>query len=232
MHILLTRPEPDGERTAATLRALGHDVLLAPLMRIDPVAATIDGPFAAVLMTSANAARAAAALPGFKALRRLPAFTVGDQSAEAARAAGFSNVVSAQGALDDLVRLVAAKVAPGARLLYLAGKDRSGDLAGDLGAQSFAVTTAEIYRAVTPNALPAEAAKALLAGRIDAVLHYSRRGAATLVRLAGAAGAFSALLGAAHYCLSEEVAAPLRDGGAKRIKTAPHPTEEALIHLL
>ena len=32
MRILVTRPLPDGERTAAALRARGHDVLLVPLM--------------------------------------------------------------------------------------------------------------------------------------------------------------------------------------------------------
>src|SRR5437870_1310953 len=35
MRLLLTRPQHDGERTAARLRARGHDVTLAPLLRID-----------------------------------------------------------------------------------------------------------------------------------------------------------------------------------------------------
>ena len=35
MRLLITRPEPDNERTAAVLRAQGHDVLLAPLLHIE-----------------------------------------------------------------------------------------------------------------------------------------------------------------------------------------------------
>ena len=62
MRLLLTRPEPDAQRTAAALRAQGHDVIIAPLLRIEPAAdAEIGaGPWAAILITSANAAHAVA----------------------------------------------------------------------------------------------------------------------------------------------------------------------------
>jgi uroporphyrinogen-III synthase len=230
MRILLTRPEPDGSRSAARLRARGHDVILAPLMRGETLQADVDGPFAAVLMTSANAARAAAAHPRFAALSRLPTFTVGDHSAEAARAAGFAAVVSAQGALDDLVRLVAARFA-NARLLYLAGEDRAGDLAAELAGHRIKVETAVVYRAVAATTLPPEVAQALGANQLDAVLHYSRRSAATLLQLAAAAGAVNTLLGLAHYCLSDAVAVPLREAGARRIAVAPHPGESSLFGL-
>jgi uroporphyrinogen-III synthase len=230
MRILLTRPEPDNARTAARLRARGHDVILAPLMRGEALEADFDGPFAAVLMTSANAARAVVGHPRFAALSRLPVFTVGDHSAEVARAAGFAEVVSAQGALHDLVRLVAARFAS-ARLLYLAGEDRAGDLAAELANHGITVETVVVYRAVAATALPGEAARALGTDQVDAVLHYSRRSAATLLRLAAGAGAVNALLGLAHYCLSDEVAVPLREAGAGRITVAPHPDEASLLDL-
>ena len=230
MRILLTRPEPDNARSAARLRARGHDVILAPLMRGETLKFDFDGQFAAVLMTSANAARAAVGHPRFAALSRLPVFTVGDHSAEVARAAGFAEVVSAQGALHDLVRLVAARFAH-ARLLYLAGEDRAGDLAAELAKRGITVETAVIYRAVAATALPPEAAQALDTDQLDAVLHYSRRSAATLLRLAAAAGAVNTLLGLAHYCLSDEVAIPLREAGAGRITIAPHPGEASLLDL-
>ena len=60
MRLLLTRPEPDAQRTAAALRAQGHDVIIAPLLRIEPApdAEIGTGPWAAILITSANAAPA------------------------------------------------------------------------------------------------------------------------------------------------------------------------------
>ena len=231
MRLLLTRPEPDGARSAARLRALGHEVILAPLMRIEPVAADIEGPFAAALITSANAARAAVAHPRSGELKMLPLFAVGDRSAEAARAAGFADVVSAEGALGDLVRLAASRFGRGARLLYFAGEDRAGDLAGELAAHGLSVSTAVIYRAAAAGALGNDVVQALGAGRIDAALHYSRRSVVTLLRLAGEAGVLNAVLSLAHYCLSDEVAAPLREAGGGRITVALHPDEAALIDL-
>ena len=43
MRLLVTRPEPDGERTAAKLRARGCEVMLAPLLRVETVDADLDG---------------------------------------------------------------------------------------------------------------------------------------------------------------------------------------------
>jgi uroporphyrinogen-III synthase len=60
MHLLITRPLPDAERTAEALRARGHTVTLAPLLRVEPIADARfgPGPFAGVILTSANAVRA------------------------------------------------------------------------------------------------------------------------------------------------------------------------------
>src|SRR5258708_20925249 len=56
MRLLVTRPEGDGERTAASLRARGHEVMFAPLLRIEPVAFALpEQSFGAVVLTSAKA---------------------------------------------------------------------------------------------------------------------------------------------------------------------------------
>lgn len=229
MRLLVTRPEPDATRTAEALRARGHEVVVAPLMRVEPIAGDIGGPFAAVLITSANAARAIAAHPRGTELMRLPLLAVGARSAEAARAAGCANVTSADGALGDLVGLAARRF-PGGRLLYLAGEDRAGDLAGELSARGIAVETAVIYRAVALDMLPLAIAREL--HHIAGVLHYSYRSAMTLLRLAEGGGVLDPVLGLTHYCLSDDVTAPLRQAGAKQILAAAASTESALFALL
>lgn len=232
MRLLVTRPEPDATRTAQTLRARGHDVLVAPVLTTQSIEAEIKASYAAVLMTSVNAARAATR-PHYANLRQLPVLAVGDRTAEAARASGFSIVESADGALPDLVQLIVTRFGKSSgRLLYLAGEDRAGDLAGDLATRGIGVDTAVIYRAVAAERLPAELAHALSAEQLDGALHYSPRSVATLLRLAAGAGALNTLLGLAHYCLSDAVAAPLRDAGARRISVAPHPDEAALLGLI
>jgi uroporphyrinogen-III synthase len=233
VRLLLTRPEPDAQRTAAALRAKGHAVHCAPLLRIEPLAdARIDdGPWAALLITSANAAHAVAAHARVTQLRALPVFTVGQRTAGVVSAAGFADVTSAEGNVDDLARFVAERMRPTAQLLYLAGEDRSGDLAGDLRARGFSVDMTVVYRAVAATSLPPTAADALTQG-IDAVLHFSRRSAETYVATARGAGVLAAALKPVHFCLSAQVAAPLKQAGAVDIRVAPQPNEAALIALI
>jgi uroporphyrinogen-III synthase len=233
VRLLLTRPEPDARRTAAALRAQGHNVFIAPLLRIAPMAdAPIGaGPWAAILITSANAASAVAAHARATQLRALPVFAVGRRSADAMAAAGFADVTSADGNVGDLARLVAARIEPAARLLYLVGEDRSGDLAGDLRACGFAVEITVIYRAVAATGLPPAAADALASG-IDGVLHFSRRSAEAYVNAARAAGLLADALKPVHFCLSAQVAEPLAQAGAADIRVAERPNEAVLIALI
>jgi uroporphyrinogen-III synthase len=112
VRLLVTRPEPDGERTAALLRRRGHDVLLQALLRIEPIvdAELGSGPWAAVLFTSANAVRAAASHRRFKEIAGLPAYAVGQRTQAAAVAAGFGPVVSADGDVNALAALIASNM--------------------------------------------------------------------------------------------------------------------------
>ena len=233
MRLLLTRPEPEAQRTAGALRAQGHEVVVAPLLRIEALAdAPIGaGPWSAIVVTSANAARAIATHAGVAQLRAHPVFAVGRRSAHAMTAAGFAEVSSADGNVDDLVRLVAARMKPGAQVLYLAGEDRAGDLAGDLRGRGMAVATTIIYRAVAARQLP-PAAAAALAGGIDGVLHFSRRSAEAYIAAARGADVLPSALKPAHFCLSAQVAEPLARAGAATIRVAPRPVEAALIALI
>ena len=70
------------------------------------------------------------------------------------------------------------------------------------------------------------------AARLDGAVHYSRRSVTTLIELSRPAGVLNAVLNLAHYCLSEEIAVPLREAGAERISVAPRPVEAALIGVL
>ena len=83
MRFLLTRPREDSEKLARNLTRLGHSSLIDPLITIEPC-----GPgkinlslYEAVLLTSANGARALARTTD---KRDIPLFAVGEATANAA----------------------------------------------------------------------------------------------------------------------------------------------------
>ena len=233
MRLLVTRPEPDGERTAAELRALGHDVTLAPLLRVElmPDADLGTGPWSAVLITSANGARAIAAHKRRGELTALPVLAVGQASAAAARNAGFSDVASAGGDGGDLARLAAAKFAGGARpLLYLAGQERARDLGGELTPGGVQVDIAVVYRTVKAEAFPAQLRAALQTGAVEGVLHFSRRSVEAYLDCARDVP--GPALTPVHYCLSARAAEPLLAAGAARIRVATRPDEAGMLALV
>ena len=232
MRVVITRPQPAAERTAEALAARGHDVWVVPLMQVEPADADLSGDWGGVIVTSANAPAAIAGNPEREGLLALPLLAVGQRSAEAARAAGFTEVTSAGGDVRDLLRALTTrrldKVAP---LLYLAGEDRAADLIAELAAHGIAAEMRIVYRAATAP-FPPELVAALEAGDVQAVLHFSKRSAENYVAGARAAAIAEQALSVRHYCLSAQVAAPLQAAGAKRVAVAPRPEEAALIELL
>ena len=230
MRVVVTRPQADAERTATALRARGHDVLVTPLMRVEPIAVDLGGQWSALAITSANAPNAIARNPARDTLIKLPLLAVGRRSAEAARQAGFADVTSANGDVRELVRLIAAsRREVEAPVLYLAGEDRASDLVAELAARGIAVEMRVVYRAVRMP-LPESLIEALKSNEVDAVVHFSRRSAENYVAGAKSAGVVGPALGVRHLCLSAQVAEPL--AGASHITVAARPDEAALIELL
>jgi uroporphyrinogen-III synthase len=232
--VLVTRPEPENERTAALLRQRGHDVVLAPLLRMEPVEASLGGgPWVAVVITSINAARAIASHPQLGRIKSLPLFAVGRRSADAARAAGFGDVASAEGDAADLVRLISGRL-PHTELplLYLAGEERAADIAAELVPEGLVVHTAVVYRAAKVTSFPRDALAELTAGTVEGVLHFSRRSAEAYLACAEAAGLLTAALAPSQFCLSRQVAEPLAAAGVPNVRVAARPNERALLELV
>lgn len=239
MAVLVTRPHPDDETTAASLRARGFDVLRAPMLRFEPVAVheDLNARYSAVIVTSANALRGIE--PHLKGHRmvELPLFAVGDHTAAAARRAGFTHVVSANGDaanLRDLVlaSLKAKELKKASTLLYLAGAEIARDLASELEESGFRVVTQTTYRMIAVKSLPRETCDAFAANQVEAVLHYSQRSARAFLDAARAAGVEISALAIPQCCISAAVASVVRDAGATQVVVAATPDENALFEAL
>jgi uroporphyrinogen-III synthase len=239
MAVLVTRPQPDGEATAADLRKRGFEVLLAPMLRFEPVAFRDDedAAYGAVIVTSANALRGLIPHLAGSRLLKLPLFAVGEHTASAARDAGFGNVLPANGgavALRDLVlaSVKSKELKKASTLLYLAGADLARDLAGELGERGFTVVTHTTYRMSPVSSLPPETREAFAANQVEAVLHYSRRSARAFVEAVRAGGVEISALAIPQCCISAAVASVLRDAGATQVMVAASTDENALFEAL
>jgi uroporphyrinogen-III synthase len=232
MRVLVTRPVPEAEATAARLSALGHAPLVVPLFRPQATGATIATGAGALAITSP---RTVAFLPEatIEAMRNRPAFAVGDRTAQALWEAGFRDVRSAEGDIQALATLVAAAgLATGTTILGPGGEMRAGNLGAALARAGLRLDAPAVYRMVSEPALPATIRKALDGQQVDAALHYSPNAAAALLRLAGEAGVAGPGAQLLHVCLSEAVAAPLRPHGWTRLAVADTPDEDALLAAL
>ncbi|MBI1404969.1 MAG: uroporphyrinogen-III synthase [Caulobacter sp.] len=218
--VWITRAEPGASATAGRVRDKGWAPLVAPLLeaRSLPGAALDLSGVAAVAFTSARGARAFAALTP----ARPPAFTVGEATAGAARAAGFETVWSADGDVAALAALIAA-ADPGP-VLHAGALHPAGDLTGDLVARGVEARAVALYDTVPVDPAPALARL----DEVGAVLVHSPRAAGLLARvlLAHPAPAMRLL------ALSEAVAAPLRAVENAKIAVAPFPNEVSLLNLL
>jgi uroporphyrinogen-III synthase len=236
MAILVTRPLPDGKTTADALRAKGFEVLLAPMLRFEPVTFhdDRDTQYGAVIVTSANALRAIEARLKDSLLLKLPLFAVGERTAQAARAMGFAQVISADSDATGLRERILASVKAKALkktspLLYLAGADLARDLPGELGERGFTVVTQTTYRMVAVPNLPEAARNAFAAGELEAGLQYSRRSARAFIEAVRGGGVEISALSLPQCCLSAGIATVLRDAGASQVIVASSPDEDALL---
>jgi uroporphyrinogen-III synthase len=236
MAVLVTRPHPDSETTAAALRARGYEVMRAPMLRFEPVACSgLDADYGAVVVSSVNALRAVEGQLASDLLKR-PLFAVGEATANAARKTGFGKISAAKndaGGLRDLVMAGVKKrqFRKSDALLYLAGADLARDLAGDLGADGLNVVTVTTYRMAALAHLPREVCEAFAANTIQAVLHYSQRSARAFLDASRAEGVEISALAVPHCCLSQNIAAILHEAGAQ-VFSAASADEKALFAAL
>lgn len=119
--VLILRPEPGASATMERARARGLDAIKIPLFEIEAVEwqAPEAGGFDGLLLTSANAVRFAG--EQLQSLRGLPAYAVGDATAEAAREAGFDIASAGDSGVERLLGSIDAEL----KLLHLAGEDRT-----------------------------------------------------------------------------------------------------------
>jgi uroporphyrinogen-III synthase len=232
MHLIVTRPQPDAEDLQRKLEIRGHRVSLAPLLDIRMEGRRIPSrSYQAVLVTSANGARALARHPARDRLSGKICYAVGPQSRSAAVAAGFVNVVDAGGTVNAVVERVQRDLEPRhGPVLYLSGEETSGDIEAVLKGRGFEVDRVIMYAAVPATHLPPAISSMIRRRTVDGVMLYSRRTAAVWGKCIAAHGLepFSGTM--IHLCLSAAVAGALPS--SFRAEVAAQPSEQGMFELV
>ncbi len=123
MNLLVIRPQPGADATAARVGAAGHQAIVAPLFEVQSVAWDVPDPdgYDAVLFSSGNAVRQLGGAVGW--LRALPLYAVGSATARAMNANGMNVAATGDGGMAVLLDQVRRD--GHRRLLWLAGEDRT-----------------------------------------------------------------------------------------------------------
>ena len=227
--ILVTRPEPGASGTAARLAAAGFEPVVLPLTRIVPLDFTLpDGPFDAVVVTSAQALKAVKPEP----ILHLPVFAVGEATAESAKNSGFGRVMTAGGSLESIAALVRGSARPAARLLYLCGKVRRPELEAALDAAGFLVAAIETYDATPVNYSQQEVAARLEGAPFAAVTLMSAQAAELISNLANAPQFAPLIKTAAIICLSSRISNALRGRMDWKVCVTNEASEDSMMECL
>jgi uroporphyrinogen-III synthase len=228
--VLITRPEPGASETAARVAALGFHPVISPVLSILPLRAILPpaGHLQAILAASGNAIRA---LP--QSHRQLKLLAVGEATASRARAAGFADVVSADGDAAALATLAAQICNPaGLPLLLATGRGQGNALAADLRGRGFRVVRRVVYAAVPVPTLSAAAQRALADGTLAAALFFSAETARHFVRLLRRTRLQEAVRSMDALAIGATAAVALRALPWRGIRVSAMPTQDAMLALL
>jgi uroporphyrinogen-III synthase len=228
--VLITRPEPGAAATAARVATLGLRPVVAPLLEIHslPLALPQADRLQAVLIASGNAI---AGLPA--SYRPLKLLAVGDASADRARAAGFTQVLSADGDAEALAALTNAQCDPaGLPLLLAAGRGQSLALAATLRVRGFRVIRRATYAAIPARSMPPDAVVALREKSLRAALFFSGETAHLFVSLLVNSGLREAVHGIDACAIGAAAATAIETLPWRRVLCAAKPTQDAMLALL
>lgn len=174
MKLLVVRPQPGADATAARIVTAGHKAVVLPLFEVQPIAWDVPPAekYDALLLTSGNAVREAG--DRLDALRALPVFAVGSATALAARGAGLTTMAVGGRNVADLLEI--AHQAGHRHVLWLAGEDRTAVSAPD----GMTLELRIVYRSAALS-VPDNFAAHIRS--VDAILLHSPRAARHLAAL-------------------------------------------------
>ncbi len=227
--ILITRPIIEATTTAEKLEAMGHRVVMAPAIRVEPVSFEIPENNRSIIVTSQNGARMGLTNVGDKTR---PIFAVAEKTADAVRELGFTNVTVGPGTARQLVPLLLeCGLSEKRKYTHLCGSTLSYNISDVLKNEGLDAENTVTYQTAAVQGLSAGVQEALDAEEIDMALFYSPRTATIFEETVAEYGRSDWLRNIDALCLSTRVANNLL-GPWRNTEYAVIPTEKAMFSML
>lgn len=247
MRVVVTRPEPGGQRTAERLTSMGHDPVRMPLFEMRLTATPDDLPPAeAIAGLIATSSRAFAMFEGCSRLPEnlveVPVHVVGPATGQTAREAGFITVHESGGSAKALARTLTIgspssksgiSVPEGSAhakgLVYLAGVPRRPVIEAALTRFGPPFSVLECYEMDEISYSTDIIKSDILSPSTDAVLFFSANAARRFRAHVRPQDRDKALESTRFVCLSPAIAAELPLDWQERSVVAARPDEDSLL---
>ena len=230
MHILLTRPLQDCSEMILKFQSLGNKVSHLPLLRIDKVKYNkIDLlNFKGIIFTSANAIN----FFDLKTIdKKILCFCVGNATEKKARSAGFQNVITAEGNVENLKELILRNFdRKDGKLIYVSGETISINLDKELIKEGYDVERVINYRTAHNEKFDDNFVKKLKLNMPDIVYVYSQNSASSFLKFIKLHRTESLWMDTNLMCIGEKTSAILNEIKWKKIFLFNPGEEEFLLY--
>ncbi|MEZ5814354.1 MAG: uroporphyrinogen-III synthase [Alphaproteobacteria bacterium] len=227
--ILITRPQDDAELFAKALAEHAITSLIQPMLDIRYI--PFDPPdldtFEGLIFTSANGVKAFAARALPQTIKTdITVYTVGGNTAQAARDAGFNDVITAGGNAASLIEILPP--ADG-KLLHLHGRHITPAFRPP---RDLTIEELIIYEAKQRRTLSETTRAALQNNGLHAITFFSKRTAEAFIHAAEAAGFDPSQTGIKALCISESVLNYVRKKNWQNAYSADTPDQNGMTQLV
>jgi len=182
MHILLTRPLEDCSEMILRFQSLGYKVSHLPLLtikKIDYDSSDLKN-FKGIIFTSANAVKF---LDTKKLDKKFLCFCVGNATEAKARKAGFQNVISAEGNVENLKELILQNFdKKDGKLIYVSGQTITVNLDQQLSKEGYEIKRIINYQSNHNEKFNENFIQALKLNLPDIVYVYSQNSALSFMK--------------------------------------------------
>ena len=230
MHVLLTRPLEDCSEMILKFKSLGNQVSHLPLLSIEKIEYEQINflNYKGIIFTSTNAIK----FLDLKQIdKKILCFCVGAATEKKAKAAGFQNIIAAEGNVENLKEMILKNLDQNnGKLIYVSGETITIDLDKQLLKEGYSIKRIINYRAIHNKIFDQRFVNELKLNIPEIVYVYSQNSALSLLNFIKMHQSESLWMNTNLMCIGEKTSSILNEIKWKKIFLFNPGEEEFLIY--